>query len=122
MRPFLTLSSINMTGDKLLGFMAELDERFRHYLNNVQPEVLELYMQIVEIVETIGNSNYKRRIPSEFASPIRSILCHYFSDVNDFHIRGLSGLDNFNLKLSYETVVARLSEIHSQMLEKEEYF
>lgn len=118
MRPFLTMSSVHMTGAKLLVFIHEADERFSQHLDGVQPEITDLYHQIITLVETIAHSNGRKHIPAEFASRIRSLLCYYFTDVNDFHVQGLSGSSNDGLRASYETVVDRLAEIQKDMLLK----
>lgn len=114
-RPFLTMSSFNMTGAKLIAFIQDADEQFSKHLDGVQPEIADLYKQIITLVEKIAASNGKKHIPAEFASRIRSLLCYYFTDVNDFHLKGLSGSGNSGLKVSYEAIVDRLTEIQKEM-------
>lgn len=115
LRPFLTLSSIHMTGNNLITFIKDVDARFNEYLDGVQPDIVGLYRQIIDTVETIGSTTPTKHIPKEFASKIRSLLCHYFRDLNDYHVLGLSGLDNSNLKHGYEKVIDKLTEIQRDM-------
>ena len=95
--------------------MKAMDTLYKETLETVQPEVRGLYQQILNTVETIANTHLKKRIPTEFSSELRAILCYYFKDVNEFHIQGMSGINNDLLKQSYEKVITRLTEIQTKM-------